>query len=83
MKWKIALGVGLACAACCAAPILALVGGLGFLGAASGDGLAMIAGGGLLGAIIVVYFVQRRDRQNAGACDIDGSCGCKQEGSVQ
>ncbi|MGL3822280.1 hypothetical protein [Sphingopyxis sp. R3-92] len=82
MKWKMALGLGVACAACCAFPLLFGAGALGALGVASGNGTAMLIGGLLLAATAAAYLVQRRRRRALmTACNIDGSCGCKPEGS--
>lgn len=82
MELRLALGLGLACAACCAFPVVFGAGALGALGLASGNGVAALIGGGLLVATGVAYLAQRR-RQSAAsaACNIDGSCGCKPEGA--
>ena len=80
MKWKLALGLGAACAACCAFPLLFGAGALGALGLASGNGATMLIGGTLLAATVAAYLVQRL-RQRTAACAIDGSCGCKPEGA--
>lgn len=81
MKWKMALGLGAACAACCAFPLLFGAGALGTLGVASGNGTAMLIGGLLLGATAAAYVAQRRGQQALAACKIDGSCGCKPKGA--
>lgn len=83
MKWKIALGLGLACAACCAVPVMIGAGGLGLLGLASGNAIAIAVGGALIAATAMAYGIQRRRATQAEACPIDGTCGCKPEGMNQ
>lgn len=70
------LGIG-ACAACCAAPIGAIV-----LGAGAAGGIAAIfeplAGVLLAGAVLLagVLIWRRRRARAAASCAIDQSCGC-------
>lgn len=80
MKLKYALGLGLACAACCAIPLFIAAGGLGLLGAISGNMAGMAVGSILLIATITAVLVQRQ-RSNTAACAVDRSCGCKPEGT--
>ncbi len=81
MKWKMAMGLGAACAACCAFPLLFGASALGALGIASGNGIAILIGSLLLAAVAAAYVAQRRRQQAPAACKIDGSCGCKPEGT--
>jgi hypothetical protein len=67
-----------ACAACCVAPLTAIV-----VGAGAASTLAAIAepiaGGLLAGAAVLgigIYARRRRDRAAAAACASDGGCGC-------
>ena len=83
MKWKIALGLGLACAACCAIPAMIGVGALGVLGLASGSAGGIAIGAALLIATASAYWIQRRRNGASPSCAVDGSCGCKQEGVNQ
>jgi len=68
------LGIGTACAACCALP-LALP-ALGLAGAVLGTSTWIVLGAIVL-ALIVGLSLQRR-RAETLSCDIDGSCGCKE-----
>lgn len=83
MKWKIALGVGVACAACYAIPAMMAAGGLGVLGLFSDYTARIVIGAGLLVATGVAYWVQRRRAAGSQSCTVDGSCGCKPEGVKQ
>lgn len=74
------LGIG-ACAACCAVPLIAAVGGAGLASAVAA--VAEPAAGVLLGTSLVVGGVmvvrQRRSAASCeatGACSVDGGCGC-------
>jgi hypothetical protein len=74
------LGIG-ACAACCAVPLIAAVGGAGLASAVAA--VAEPAAGVLLATSLVVGGVMVvRQRQSAascettGACSVDGGCGC-------
>lgn len=80
MKSKYALALGLACAACCAIPLLIGVGSLGFLGLIGGS-MAEIAVGSIVLIVTIAAFLIQRHRSNAAACAADGSCGCKPEGT--
>lgn len=80
MKWKIALGLGVACAACCVIPVTMVAGGLGLIGLSSGNAVGIAIGAALLGATGIVYWVQRRRAAALQSCATDGSCGCKPEG---
>lgn len=66
MKMKIALGLVVACAACCALPVLIGGSGLGLLGLARGNAAAMIIGGALLAVTGIIYW--RQGRRAAAAC---------------
>lgn len=82
MKLKLALGLGLACGACCALPVILGAGALGTFGIASGNGVAMLIGGLSLIATGATFFVQhRRQHGKSTTCETDGSCGCKPEGA--
>jgi hypothetical protein len=78
------LGLGAACAACCAAPVaLSLVAGLGFagfglagLGAASFGWIAGGAGAVLILLGLAAFYLLRRRQQQALSCTSDRSCGC-------
>ena len=85
MKFKLVVGLGLACAACCAIPLL----GIGSL-ALGGAGIANWLGASLDqiicygGALLLIigagyYFWQRNRKQKYATCQIDGSCGCKSQ----
>jgi hypothetical protein len=78
------LGLGAACAVCCAAPVaLSLGAGLGLAGISlAGIGAASfgwIAGG--VGAVLMMlgmaaFYLLRRRQQQAQSCASDRSCGC-------
>lgn len=78
------LGVGAACAACCAAPVaLSLAAGLGFagfslagIGAASVGWIAGAAGAVLMLFGMAAFYLLRKRQQQAQACASDRSCGC-------
>jgi hypothetical protein len=82
-SWKLVLGAGAACAACCAAPIVGgmaalglgsglLAGGAGALSLALESWLPLAAGGaalaGVAGVAGVVAWRRRRPAQRVGAC---------------
>lgn len=83
MNYKIVIGLGLACAACCAIPLLGLggltIGGAGIAGWLGASVDQIVCNGGPL--LIVVgagfYLWQQSRRQKRAACPADGSCGCK------
>jgi mercuric ion transport protein len=64
------LGLGVAaCAACCAGPVLGVIGGLSLAGSAVALGLGATLVAVLLVAVaVVVLAVRRRRRQQASAC---------------
>ena len=71
-SWKTLLGIGLACAACCAMPLIAagasvVAGGLWLAGA---ETLVITA---LLLAVMLAAWAWRRRRA---ACRTDEACGC-------
>lgn len=78
------LGVGAACAACCAAPVaLSVAAGLGFagfglagLGAASVGWIAGTAGAVMIVLGLAAFYLLRKRQQQAQACSTDRSCGC-------
>lgn len=77
--WKLALGLGAACAACCAIPLLGIAGGLAAFGSAlwacadeflpAAAVLAVIALG-LLGAL----WWKRRDAAHRAKCECAEAC---------
>lgn len=74
-----AVGGLLACAACCAAPLVlpALLGA----GATTGLGAWLLSRGELLGPVVLMVglgltLAWRRARARADMCSTDGSCGC-------
>lgn len=80
MKFKYALGLGLACTACCAILLFIGAGSLGLLGLISRNMAGIAVASVLLMATITAFLVQRL-RSNAASCAVDGSCGCKPEGT--
>lgn len=80
MNLKYALGLGIACAACCAIPFFVGAGSLWLHGIISKNAAGLVVGSVLLVAIITAIITQRQ-RSNATECAVDGSCGCKPEGS--
>lgn len=83
MNFKLMGGLGLACAVCCAIPLLGfgsfVLGGAGvaqWLGA-SLDQIICYGGPPLLVIGVGYYFWQRNRKQQSATCRIDGSCGCK------
>jgi hypothetical protein len=82
--WKLVLGAGVACAACCAAPIISaaaalslgasglFAGGMGALSASTGSWLPLAAGALGLAAVggLVVW------RRRPPAEPVGGRCGC-------
>lgn len=83
MKFKLIGGLGLACAACCAIPLLGFSGlALGGAGVTSWLGASIeqtICYGGPLLVIVGAgyYFWQRNRKPKYTTCQTDGSCGCK------
>jgi hypothetical protein len=86
-SWKLVLGAGAACAACCAAPIVGAMsslalgsglfaGGAGAIGAYSGSWLALAAGGVVLFAAAGVVAWRRRAAKAAAGCGCAGSQPC-------
>lgn len=79
-NWKIGLGLGVACAACCAIPLLGAAGGLAALGTAiwaCADelGLIVLAVGVVSAAAFVLWRMHRRRCQPSEAgCDCSSSC---------
>lgn len=82
-SWKLVLGAGAACAACCAAPIIGgmaalgvgsglFAGGVGALGAYIGSWVPLAAGGVALAAVAGVVAWRRRRATEAAP----GGCGC-------
>jgi hypothetical protein len=78
-SWKVMLGLGAACAACCAIPLLGLAGGLAALGsalAACADDLLPLAGALLAAALALAAawgWRRRQARRNA-ACACTNAC---------
>ena len=76
--WKIALGVGAACAACCAIPLLGLAGGLAAFGAAlwacADEFLPIAAVLFMLAASFGGVWWWRRARASRSACACPTSC---------
>lgn len=83
MNYKVVIGLGLACAACCAIPLLGLggltLGGAGLAGWLGASVDRIVCNGGPLLVVVGVgfYFWQRSRRQKCAACPADRSCGCK------
>lgn len=82
MKMKVLFGIGLACAACCAVPLLGLAGlTLGGAGIAASWGISLdliicVLGPLALVAGLIVFLGKRRRDQQCLACPSDQSCGC-------
>lgn len=82
MKFGYIVGLGLACAACCAIPLLGFggltLGGAGVAGwmGASLDQIVCNLGPILLIVGTGLFFWQRSRKQKCGTCPADGSCGC-------
>ncbi|MGQ3053046.1 MAG: hypothetical protein ACT6S0_14795 [Roseateles sp.] len=77
--WKLTLGLGAACAACCAIPLIAAAGGLAALGGvlvACADELLPFAGALVLlaGAAFGVYWWKRRRALRTSTCGCAASC---------
>lgn len=84
-SWKVVLGLGAACAACCAIPLLGLAGGL----AAAGSALAACAdellplGAALLAAALALAGVwgwRRRQARRDSACACADTCATSASG---
>lgn len=77
---KVLLGLGAACAACCALPIAGTLAALGAvtsaLLAASAGGWLPAAGLALLAIAAGVGLLARKRGWRAAACSVDGACGC-------
>jgi LPXTG-motif cell wall-anchored protein len=85
--WKLVLGAGAACAACCAAPIIGgmaalgvgsglFAGGAGALSAYTESWLPLAAGGVALAAVAaVVAWRRKREVETASACGCPESAG--------
>ena len=80
--WKVMLGLGAACAACCAIPLVAAAGGLALLGSAlfarfeafAPAGMLLVAGGAVVLAAGVWWLRQRRIARARASCGCAGSC---------
>jgi hypothetical protein len=78
-SWKAVLGLGAACAACCAIPLLGAAGGLAAIGAAlaaCADELLPAAGVLLAGALALgaAWWWRRRQAQHRAACACPATC---------
>lgn len=82
MKLKVLLGLGIACAACCALPLMGFAGftfGAGSLAAGLGvslDFIVCVLGPLALVAGMILVLWNRRRPKSCAACPIDKSCGC-------
>lgn len=82
MKMKTLLGLGLACAACCALPLLGFAGlTLGGASLAAGLGVSLdfiicVLGPLALAASVIALLWNRRRLQACATCPTDKSCGC-------
>lgn len=81
--WKLLLGVGAACAVCCAAPIAAgiawlFAGGAGALLAYAGGLLPMAVALGMVATVAAVWLLRRRRMQR-----LAPSCGCSSTPRIQ
>lgn len=82
MKMKALFGIGLACAVCCAVPLLGLVGiTLGGAGIAASWGISLdlivcILGPLALAAGLIAVLWKRRSLPACVTCPTDKSCGC-------
>lgn len=77
--WKVMLGLGAACAACCAIPLLGLAGGLAAAASAlwaCADELipAVIVLGVVAATLIGVWWWRKRGAARAGSCGCETSC---------
>lgn len=76
--WKVMLGLGTACAACCAIPLLAAAGGLAALGSATWARADEFIPAAVLGAIAAglasVWWWRKRKATRAGPCGCAASC---------
>lgn len=77
--WEMALGLGAACAACCALPLLGVAGGMAALGSglwAHTEGFVLVAGVLVATALAVLGAWWWRARQAArqSSCDCGTSC---------
>lgn len=82
MKMKTLIGIGLACAACCALPLLGLAGfTLGSAGIAASLGVSLefiicVLGPLAVAAGLIAFLWNRRHLQVCATCPTDKSCGC-------
>jgi len=81
-SWKAALGLGAACAVCCAIPLLGLAGGLAATGSAllaCADELLPLAAALLAVALAVatVWWWRRRQAARSAACGCANTCSTK------
>lgn len=81
-SWKAALGLGAACAVCCAIPLLGLAGGLAATGSAllaCADELLPLAAALLAVALAVatVWWWRRRQALRSAACGCANTCSTK------
>lgn len=82
MKMKTLIGMGLACAACCAVPLLGFAGlTLGSAGIAAGLGISpdfiiCVLGPLALAAGAIAFLWNRRRSQACVTCQTDKSCRC-------
>lgn len=79
MTWKVGAGSAIAISVCAVLPMVIAAGGLGVLGRAGGNGVALAIGALLLAAIAAAYWTHHRRATTDPACAMDGSCGCKQQ----
>lgn len=82
-SWKAALGLGAACAVCCAIPLLGLAGGLAATGSAlmaCADELLPLAAALLAAALAVTtvwWWWRRRQASRSAACGCADTCSTK------
>jgi len=81
-SWKSALGLGTACAVCCAIPLLGMAGGLAAMGStliACADELLPLAAALLAAALAAatVWWWRRRQASRSVACGCADTCSSK------
>jgi LPXTG-motif cell wall-anchored protein len=94
--WKLVLGAGAACAACCAAPIISgmatlgvgsglFAGGVGALSAYSESWVPLAAGGVALAAVagLVVWRRRRETEPTAGGCGCSSTATAAASGATK